>query len=108
MGTASKAEMGGPQGIQGQGVQGQGSQGMGQSTGVGSPITNEAYNVITALQAKLEGLEAYRKYAKDGQGQIWQTLSQSEVQAVGVLVDELERIVKDGKLRLREPGKANA
>ena len=30
---------------------------------VGSPISNEAYNVLTSLQSKLEGLEAYRKYA---------------------------------------------
>ena len=41
-------------------------QGQEAGRGIGSPITNEAYNVITALQAKLEGLEAYRKYAKDG------------------------------------------
>lgn len=76
--------------------------------GVGSPITNEAYNVVTALQSKLEGLEAYRKYAKDGNGQIWQELTQTELQAVSRLVDELERLVKDGKFRMREPGRANA
>ena len=29
-----------------------------QAQGVGSPISNEAYNVLTALQSKLEGLEA--------------------------------------------------
>ena len=65
---------------------------------VGSPISNEAYNVITALQTKLEGLEAYRKYQKDG-GKIWQELSQSDVQCVSRLVDELETMVKDGKFR---------
>ncbi len=37
-----------------------------QTQGVGSPISNEAYNVLTALQSKLEGLEAYRKYAASG------------------------------------------
>ena len=79
----------------------------GTSEGVGSPISNEAYNVITALQAKLEGLEAYRKYTKDGGGSIWQELTQLEVQSVGKLVDELERIVKEGKLRLQEPGAAH-
>ena len=70
------------------------------SGNVGSPITNEAYNVITALQAKLEGLEAYRKYAKDPNGQVWQELSQLEVPVVGRLVDELERLVRDGKFRM--------
>lgn len=76
--------------------------------GVGSPITNEAYNVISALHAKLEGLEAYRKYAKDGDAQVWKNLTQVELQGVQQLVDELEKMVKEGKFRLREAGKANA
>lgn len=75
-----------------------------QTQGVGSPISNEAYNVITALQAKLEGLEAYRKYAKDGTNEVWRELTENDVQAVGTLVDELERIVKEGKLRMKDPG----
>ncbi len=74
---------------------------------VGSPISNEAYNVITALQAKLEGLEAYRKYAKDGDSSIWQELSQAEIQSVGRLVDELERLVQDGRFRMKSPGSAH-
>jgi hypothetical protein len=74
---------------------------------VGSPVTNEAYNVITALQAKLEGLEAYRKYAKDPDGQVWAKLTQIELPAVSMLIDELERLVKDGKFRMQEPGRAN-
>lgn len=76
--------------------------------GVGSPITNEAYNVITALQAKLEGLEAYRKYSRDNGGPLWQKMTQAEMQGVQILVDELERLVKDGKLRMQEPGTGNA
>ena len=92
------------QGTQQKDVQG-GQQG---TTGnVGSPISNEAYNVISALASKLEGLEAYRKYSKDGSGQIWQKLTQIELEGVQKLVDELEQIVKDGKLRLKTPGKAN-
>jgi hypothetical protein len=103
MATAGKTEgqnIGQTQG--GQNVQG--SQGM----SVGSPIANEAYNVIAALHSKLEGLEAYRKYAKDGPAQLWQNLTQAEVQGVRMLIDELERIVKDGRLRMKEPGRANA
>ncbi len=76
-----------------------------QGGGVGSPISNEAYNVLTSLQSKLEGLEAYRKYAQDG-GQLWQQLSQQDNQAVQMLVQELERLVRDGKLRLSTPGQA--
>jgi hypothetical protein len=78
------------------------------TTGVGSPITNEAYNVLTALQAKLEGLEAYRKYAKDSDAGLWQQLTQIELQAVTMLVNEVERLVQEGKFKMKEPGRANA
>src|SRR5690606_18600766 len=53
---------------------------------VGSPISNDAYNVIAALHAKLEGLEAYRKYAKDGNGAVWKELTQADVECVSTLV----------------------
>jgi len=74
------------------------------STGIGSPISNEAYNVITALQAKLEGLEAYRKYSQSGTTQLWQQLSQLDTQAVQLLTQELERLTQQGGFRLRQPG----
>lgn len=76
--------------------------------GVGSPISNKAYDVISALHAKLEGLEAYRKYANDGNEEIWKNLCSQELQGVQLLVDELERLVRDGELRLHEPGRGNA
>ena len=70
-------------------------------SGISSPISNEAYNVLTALQSKLEGLEAYRKYAQNGSdSQIWQQLARSDTQAVEMLVQELERMVRDGKFRM--------
>lgn len=72
--------------------------------GVGSPISNEAYNVITALQSKLEGLEAYRKYQQTGGGQFWQQLTQLDMQAVQLLTQELERLAQSGGLRMRQPG----
>jgi hypothetical protein len=49
-----------------------------QEQGVGSPISNAAYNVFSALHSKLEELEAYRKYAQDDTDQLWQQLSQAE------------------------------
>jgi len=73
-----------------------------QTQGVGSPIGNEAYNVISALQAKLEGLEAYRKYQQSG-GQIWPRLTELDTQAVQLLSQELEQLVQQGKLRPAEP-----
>ena len=79
--------------------------GMQGSTGeVGSPVSNEAYNVITALQAKLEGLEAYRKYTRDGSAQIWQQLMPIEMQAVDLLIGQLEQLVKNGTLRRTSGG----
>lgn len=78
---------------------------MGQNTG--SPISNEAYDVITALQAKLEGLEAYRKYVQNGNDTLWKEMTQADIQCVDRLVDELERLVRDGKLRIGAPGRGN-
>ena len=77
-----------------------------QGQGVGSPISNEAYNVLTALHSKLEGLEAYRKFSQDANQQLWQQLSGQDNQAVETLVGELERLVRDGKFRMGQPGRA--
>ena len=71
---------------------------------VGSPISNDAYNVLTALQSKLEGLEAYRKYAQGDSGRLWQELTQADMRAVEMLTEELEHMVRDGKFRMRRPG----
>ena len=77
-----------------------------QSQGVGSPISNEAYNILSALHSKLEGLEAYRKYSQDGDSQLWRQLSEQDNQAVETLVRELERFVQEQKFRLGRPGAA--
>ncbi len=70
------------------------------------PITNEAYNVLAALHSKLEGLEAYRKFQQSGDNQTWQQLSQMDNQAVELLVQRLEQLVRDGKFRPQQPGRA--
>ncbi len=68
---------------------------------IGSPISNQAYNVISSLHAKLEGLEAYRKYSHDeGNREIWKQMCDADVRCVELLVDELEKLVHDGKLRV--------
>jgi hypothetical protein len=75
------------------------------SQAIGSPINNPAYNVISALQAKLEGLEAYRKYAQsDGNQQLWQQLTQLDTQAVQLLTTQLEQMAQNGQLRMNTPG----
>ena len=76
--------------------------------GIGSTISNETYNVISALQAKLEGLEAYRKYAQSDQNQqLWQQLTQWDTEAVQLLSQQLERLVESGQLRPRAPGQTS-
>jgi hypothetical protein len=66
---------------------------------VGSPISNDAYNVIACLHEKLQGLEAMRKFSKDADLENWKKISQLDMQAVGILLDQLEKMVRDGKLR---------
>jgi hypothetical protein len=70
----------------------------------GSPISNQAYDVVAALHEKLEGLEAYRKFASDGDQELWERMTQAELPAIEILVDRLEQLVRDGEFRLREPG----
>jgi len=77
-----------------------------QSAGVGPSVHNDAYNVVTALQSKLEGLEAYRKYLRDGNPELWQRLSRLDQQCVVLLTNELERLVRDGKFRPQSQGSA--
>jgi hypothetical protein len=77
------------------------------AAGVGSPIGNEAYDVLAALHAKLEGLEAYRKFARDGDSRLWQQLAQQDTQAVQLLVQELERLIQEGKFRPGQPGQVH-
>jgi hypothetical protein len=93
---------------QGQQMPQQGSQQNQQNQGIGSPISNEAYDVLSALHSKLEGLEAYRKYSRDvpggDGGRLWKQLSDMDNQCVQLLVEELERLVKDGRFRMIAPG----
>ncbi len=67
--------------------------------GVGSPITNDAYDIVACLHEKLQGLEAMRKFSKDDFPEMWKQLTQLDVQAVDLLLDKLEQLVKSGKLR---------
>jgi hypothetical protein len=67
--------------------------------GLGSPVSNDAYNIIACLHEKLQGLEAMRKFSKDANDQTWKRITQLDVQAVDVLIDQLEQLVKDGKFR---------
>lgn len=63
----------------------------------GSPVSNEAYDVIAALHSKLQGLDAYRKYADDADAGLWEELTEIERVGICKLVDKLERLLKSSK-----------
>jgi len=74
--------------------------------GMGSPISHDAYNIISALHAKYEGLEAYRKYSWDGDQRIWRELTERDDEAVRLLCDELEKLAREGRLCTSQSGKS--
>jgi hypothetical protein len=66
-------------------------------------VDNEVYNLLTATANKLEGLAAYNKYERDGgaSAQLWQQLRQQDEQAVRQLLQQLEQLAQQGRLRAR-------
>ena len=76
----------------------------GMEGNVGSPISNDAYDIIACLHEKLQGLEAMRKFSKDAYQDVWQQIGKLDMQAVDVLLGKLEQLVKDGKLRSATTG----
>jgi hypothetical protein len=66
-------------------------------------VDNEVYNLLTAAANKLEGLAAYNKYERDGGAgaQLWQQLRQQDEQAVRQLLQQLEQLAQQGRLRAR-------
>ncbi len=72
-----------------------------QSTlqGMGSPVSDEAFDILSALHNKLEALEAYEIYAEDGNPELWKQLSQQDQQAAMILVQQLEDMVRNGRFR---------
>jgi hypothetical protein len=75
-----------------------GDQGSGRETTI---VDNEVYNLIAAIAAKLQGLAAYQKYERDGQANdpLWRELRGQDEQAVGRLMQQLERFAQEGRLR---------
>jgi hypothetical protein len=60
------------------------------STGtMDSPVDNNTYNLLMALSSKLEAIDTYRKYEKDG-GSIWQELIRDDRRHAEKLLQELK------------------
>jgi hypothetical protein len=54
-----------------------------------SPVDNATYNIMQALVSKLEAIEAYRKYAQDEGGALFNELLEDERTHVDRLLGEL-------------------
>ncbi len=52
-------------------------------------MDNNTYNLIMALASNLEAREAYMKYAKDGNQQLWNRLVQDTENAIQMLQGQL-------------------
>jgi hypothetical protein len=59
--------------------------------GGSSPVDNATYNILMALTSKLEAIDVYAKYAKDGDGDLWTRLSADERRDVEDLLTQLKQ-----------------
>lgn len=70
------------------------------------PLSDLAYDVLTALQSKLEAVTAYEVYIEDCEEagddesrQLFEELLEDDERHVERLTARLEQLVRDGKLR---------
>lgn len=54
-------------------------------------VDNNTYNLLKALSENLEACETYKKYAKDGNPQLWQKLIQTTEDNARILHQELAK-----------------
>ena len=71
---------------------------MDQSTqgGLDYPIDNPTYNLMQALVSKLEALETYRKYQKDGDQELFQQLIDDDRQHAEQILQMLRQRLGGG------------
>ena len=60
----------------------------------GFPVDNQTYNLMQVLVSKLESIEAYKKYQKDGNQQVFQELMQQDQQHARKLLGELKQALQ--------------
>lgn len=57
-------------------------------------VDNNTYNILQAFVSTLEALEAYNKYAKDGNQQLWQQVIQHTEQVGQLLQQQLPQALQ--------------
>ncbi len=73
-----------------------GNSGYGQSSSGGNggfPVDNETYDLLQALTSKLEAIDAYRTYMRDGNDEqgMFQQMAQEDSQHAQQLLDALKQ-----------------
>jgi hypothetical protein len=58
---------------------------------VSAPVDNATYNLLMALTSKLESIEVYEKYAKDGDGDLWVRLGADDRRHADELLTTLKQ-----------------
>jgi hypothetical protein len=69
------------------------------SGGMGSasyPVDNATYNLLQSATSALESMEAYSKYAKDGDRELFEQLSRDSKRHAEQLLDALRSRLGDG------------
>ena len=70
----------------------------------GSPVDNPTYNLLQALVSKLEAIEAYSKYERDGDGEIFRELAEDDRRHAEQLVAALGERLGSGGMGSRSGG----
>jgi hypothetical protein len=55
------------------------------------PVDNATYNLLQAATSACEAIEAYRKYAKDGDQQLFESMAQDQWRHAEQLIDALHQ-----------------
>jgi len=58
---------------------------------VSAPVDNATYNLLMALTSKLESIEVYEKYAKDGDEDLWVRLGADDRRHADELLTTLKQ-----------------
>jgi hypothetical protein len=57
----------------------------------GSPVDDRLYNVLQALTSKLEAIDAYDRYSRDGEGELFSELAADERRHAERLLEALRQ-----------------
>jgi hypothetical protein len=60
-------------------------------------IDNNSYNILQAFVSTLEALEAYQKYSKDGNEQLWQQVMQHTEEVARILQQKLPQALQQNQ-----------